>query len=406
MRLVDAGFIWTEPHSKRLLVKLTVQKEILASTILQQIFTVEGVVCNQQCPDCTKLMAKDTWKAVVQLRQKVDHKKTFFFLEQLILKHALYKEIINIKQTKDGLDFYYTCRSHALRMLDFLQAVAPVRYKTSEQLISEDIQSGTANYKFTFSAEMIPICKDDLVILPPKVASALGNIAPMVLCTKVGSSVHFLNPLTLQAVEMHATAFWRNPFEGLCSEKILSEFYVLDVEYDGQSSGKYGLADVVVARSSDFGCNTQTFTVKSHLGFILKAGDMVLAYDLSRANFNNDHYDALVAKGYPLPDVVLVKKSYRGVRKNNKGRNWKLRSLTKEADESLASKKGEMEKMEQDYEMFLQELEEDPELRASVNIYKNSNVVMMAAEAGGDDEENEIPTIDISEMLEDLDLNH
>lgn len=28
VRLVDAGFIWTEPHSKRLKVKLTVQKEV------------------------------------------------------------------------------------------------------------------------------------------------------------------------------------------------------------------------------------------------------------------------------------------------------------------------------------------------------------------------------------------
>lgn len=28
VRLVDAGFIWTEPHSKRLRVKLTVQKEV------------------------------------------------------------------------------------------------------------------------------------------------------------------------------------------------------------------------------------------------------------------------------------------------------------------------------------------------------------------------------------------
>jgi nonsense-mediated mRNA decay protein 3 len=28
VRLVDAGFIWTEPHSKRLRVKLTIQKEV------------------------------------------------------------------------------------------------------------------------------------------------------------------------------------------------------------------------------------------------------------------------------------------------------------------------------------------------------------------------------------------
>ena len=28
VRLVDAGFIWTEPHSKRIKVKLTIQKEV------------------------------------------------------------------------------------------------------------------------------------------------------------------------------------------------------------------------------------------------------------------------------------------------------------------------------------------------------------------------------------------
>lgn len=28
VRLVDAGFIWTEPHSRRVRVKLTIQKEV------------------------------------------------------------------------------------------------------------------------------------------------------------------------------------------------------------------------------------------------------------------------------------------------------------------------------------------------------------------------------------------
>ena len=28
VHLVDAGFVWTEPHSKRIKVKLTVQKEV------------------------------------------------------------------------------------------------------------------------------------------------------------------------------------------------------------------------------------------------------------------------------------------------------------------------------------------------------------------------------------------
>lgn len=34
VRLVDAGFIWTEPHSKRLRVKMTIQKEVSRDVLL------------------------------------------------------------------------------------------------------------------------------------------------------------------------------------------------------------------------------------------------------------------------------------------------------------------------------------------------------------------------------------
>lgn len=32
--MVDAAFIWTEPHSRRLKVKITIQKEVLNGTLL------------------------------------------------------------------------------------------------------------------------------------------------------------------------------------------------------------------------------------------------------------------------------------------------------------------------------------------------------------------------------------
>jgi nonsense-mediated mRNA decay protein 3 len=127
VRLVDAGFIWTEPHSKRVKVKLTIQKEVFANTILQQIFEVEFVVSGQQCDECTRLAAQNTWKAVVQLRQKVEHKRTFLYLEQLILKHNAHKDTTNIKETKDGIDFYYGARGHAIKMVEFLSAIVPMK---------------------------------------------------------------------------------------------------------------------------------------------------------------------------------------------------------------------------------------------------------------------------------------
>ncbi len=63
--------MWTEPHSRRLKVKLTIQKEVFTSTILQQMFVVEFVVHTQQCEQCVKLQSEHTWVASVQLRQRV-----------------------------------------------------------------------------------------------------------------------------------------------------------------------------------------------------------------------------------------------------------------------------------------------------------------------------------------------
>ena len=40
VRLVDIGFIWTEPHSKRIKLKLTIQKEVRESPLSEPKLTL------------------------------------------------------------------------------------------------------------------------------------------------------------------------------------------------------------------------------------------------------------------------------------------------------------------------------------------------------------------------------
>lgn len=88
VKLVDAGFVWTEPHSRRLKVKVLIQAEVMNGAILQQGFVVEYVVEPHMCLDCTRANTNaNVWTACAQVRQHVAHKRTFLFLEQLILKH-------------------------------------------------------------------------------------------------------------------------------------------------------------------------------------------------------------------------------------------------------------------------------------------------------------------------------
>jgi nonsense-mediated mRNA decay protein 3 len=56
----------------------------MSATILQQVFVVEFVVQGQMCGDCHRREAKDYWKALVQIRQKVSYDKQYLFNDNLI----------------------------------------------------------------------------------------------------------------------------------------------------------------------------------------------------------------------------------------------------------------------------------------------------------------------------------
>ena len=97
LKLIDAVWIWTEPHSMRLKIKITVQKEVMNGAIMQQATVVEFVRRNQQCQNCEAYYAQGAWHAIVQVRQHVTHKRTFFYLEQLLLKHNAHSECLQIQ---------------------------------------------------------------------------------------------------------------------------------------------------------------------------------------------------------------------------------------------------------------------------------------------------------------------
>lgn len=199
VKLVDAGFIWTEPHSKRIKIKLTVHKEVHGGTLLQQIFIVEYTVNNQMCDDCHRTEAQDYWSCLVQIRQRSENKKTFYYLEQLMLKHKAHENTLGIKPEHGGLDFFYASENHARKLIDFLNSMLPIKITESKRLISHDIHSNTYNCKFTFAVDIVPISKDSLICLDKKLAHKLGNISQICLVARVASTIHLIDAMTAQS---------------------------------------------------------------------------------------------------------------------------------------------------------------------------------------------------------------
>eukprot|EP00735_Rhodelphis_limneticus_P014159 TRINITY_DN815_c0_g1::TRINITY_DN815_c0_g1_i2::g.25330::m.25330 TRINITY_DN815_c0_g1::TRINITY_DN815_c0_g1_i2::g.25330 ORF type:complete len:597 (+),score=131.34,sp/Q55BF2/NMD3_DICDI/49.58/4e-163,NMD3/PF04981.8/9.6e-73,NMD3/PF04981.8/4.1e+03,zf-C2H2_jaz/PF12171.3/4.5e+02,zf-C2H2_jaz/PF12171.3/2.9 TRINITY_DN815_c0_g1_i2:101-1792(+) len=371
VKLIDAVFVWTEPHSRRIKVKITVQKEVFSGTILQQTHMIEYVVEGLQCTACQRYFANDSWNAVVQLRQKVEHKRTFFYIEQLILANNAHQNAINIKEVPDGLDFFFANDSAAMKLVAFLKGVSPVKWSQSKRLISADLSSNTANYKYTFPVEIASVCKDDYICMPPAICRLLAGLnSPLALCYRVTDSIHFINPETGQTAILNSENFWRNPFDPLCGTQHLMEFTVLDVDDDKTQVGKFSVCEVEVARVRDFGVNDTTFFVKTHLGGYLYPGDTVLGYDLANLVYNEANMSP--AGRANLPDIVLVRKTYPNRR--TKSRAWKLKRLNAEVDSGATNAKKAAqarEKVEQEFEEFQKVLEEDRELRCHIKLFKD-----------------------------------
>jgi nonsense-mediated mRNA decay protein 3 len=130
-----------------------------------------------------------------------------------------------------------------------------------------------------------------------------------------------------------------------------------------------------------------------------------MGYDLTHLNANNDHFDAL--REERIPYCVIVKKHYPNRRRIQNRRKWKLQQLAKVADGG-ASKKDE-ERAAADYEMFMRDLEEDPELRANVNLYRDEHVPadqpVPHVTDDGELVEDDFPEVSLDEMLNALTLD-
>ena len=115
---MDAGWIWTEPNSRRLKVKLTVASEVLSGThTLQRSLVVDFVVNARNCDKCNKVAVKDTWQAKVQLRQRCDVPRTLLALEQAISRHGIARDVVEVKRSRDGLDLTFAKAQHAQRFV-------------------------------------------------------------------------------------------------------------------------------------------------------------------------------------------------------------------------------------------------------------------------------------------------
>lgn len=264
----------------------------------------------------------------------------------------------------------------------------PYQVKTSKKLIGTDDKSNVSNFKYTNLVEICPLCKDDLLYLPARTARNLGNISRTVLIKNISSVIHLIDPLTGQVATMSPEAFWRDPIRPIitAARSRMTRYVVLGKEpvvlernvskRTATRKQKSRLASVTIAREDDLGVNDVQYEERSHVGYLLKAGDVCLGYDLTETQLVEDDAEDMRAAG-KLPDVIVVRKLYGGVATGEtnaaKARIWRLQRLDVEVAESMRARtsKKEADADDMDEEDFLREVEADKEMRNNMNVYKS-----------------------------------
>lgn len=135
------------------------------------------------------------------------------------------------------------------------------------------------------------------------------------------------------------------------------------------------LASLTVAKEGDLGVNDVQIEEHSHVGYLMKAGDVAVGYDLTDVQFVDDDAETARASG-KFPDVIILRKLYGGVATCDvdamKQRMFKLQRLDADQVEATKARKAKKDKEDDDMdeEDFLREVEADKEMRLNMNLYK------------------------------------
>jgi nonsense-mediated mRNA decay protein 3 len=337
VKILDASWIWTEPHSRRLKFYVDTERLLFQQKLpIQQRIICNFIVKISQCKDCIVKNSEHTWGAQLQIRQSRGKQATQTN-EQLLITHKLGSLMIDAQVTKDGLDLFFDNKQKLEKVTQVLTRNLPCLIRsTAKKLVSRDTHTSVTRTEHVVVLEVVPLLKNDIVLLSkPYITNRVLGIV-----RRVTSTVHIM---ILSKSHYHHTQFQQQqPQSGLIlitAEKYFRQSSIpVLMSANTQHYTRYLVLDVTPTRTpysaSNPGLNAEIELLKeddaneqvtcdTDLGHLLSAGDIVLGYDLSTLTIDIDGIttigsthgsSSLIASSNrksnsdSFPDVIIVAK--------------------------------------------------------------------------------------------------
>jgi nonsense-mediated mRNA decay protein 3 len=231
-----------------------------------------------------------------------------------------------------------------------------------------------------------------------------------------------IDPLSGQTASMNPEGFWSDPIRPLitAARARMTKYVVLGKEpvaFERNVSKrtttrkqKNRLATLSLAREADLGVNDNQSEERSNVGYLMKAGDVCVGYDLTETQFVDDIAEDMRSAG-KLPDVIVIRKLYGAVAAGEadaaKKRIWSIKRMDVKVAETSKSARAAKEAEERDgmdEEDFMREVEADKGMRSQMNLYKSE--YKKPAEdtemADDDDNDEDDQELQLEELLDGL----
>jgi len=273
---------------------------------------LEFKVQNKQCEACQMAACNDFGDFTVQIRQRGSASREFFSrLQEDLAATDLCEELSIVNKVRNGIDMLWRTRQGAEKLIQYLVRIYAVRVQTTRKLVTHDEHTSYHRYKMAFSCEVAPIVASDLVLLHEKTFNRYRGLLrqPLLLCTRAGTSLQFIDPSSGKKVDLGGRALWQELPSVVASADSANKYIVLQIEQmrrRGQHASESSTVSEVTVMEYD-GNVQREITVPSHIGDDLEAGDVVEGYPLTVGSPPLDTQLATRHEDH-IPELVIFRK--------------------------------------------------------------------------------------------------
>lgn len=289
VKILEAGWIWTEPHSRRLKLFVDLERLVLEGRLpVRQRITLELVVRNLTCPQCLREASEHQWSALLQLRHPRGGRHVAT-AEEVLRRHGVGARLVDVSTQKEGMDLFFGNRKDleaAASLLATSLPCAPRRAAPAVKVVGRDSHTSRARAEAVVRLELLPYLRRDLLLLPPQTLAVV---------TKVASSFH-ISTIDLK----HVTSGWRtstlttdqlttsNKFTPtlLLAASNLRRYIILDINEDDSTAEVMREDTDASALGSSSGVggdnDTDMLSIIAHCPsfHLLRTGEVALGYDI------------------------------------------------------------------------------------------------------------------------------